>query len=73
MKHPKKKREWKKYRKFPKAPKDNEPYEGVSGDARIILDLVIKGATPITEREKLIAKEIKEIEAKGYMVDLPSE
>ncbi len=67
------KQKFKKYRHFLDAPEDNEPYEPVSGGAKMILDLMIKGHKPITDKEKLLAKEIEEIEAKGYMVDLPSE
>ena len=65
------KRVWKEYRKFAKAPEVE--FERSEGLQKMVLDIVNKKIIPITEQEKRLAKQIREIEERGNIVDLPLE
>ncbi len=58
-------------RKFAKAPEVE--FERSQGLQKTVLDIVNKGITPITEQEKRLAKQIREIEERGNIVYLPLE
>lgn len=49
------------------------PIEPIGGMQRIILDLASGIRKPQNNKEKRLLKQIKEIAAKGYMLDLPFE
>jgi hypothetical protein len=51
---------------------DNKPYNDMSPKERRLMEL-INGAEPKDDSEKQIVKEIKEIEAKGDVVWIPSD
>ena len=50
---------------------DNKPYSDMSKKERRLMEL-INGAEPKDDSEKQMVKEIKEIEAKGDVVWIPS-
>jgi hypothetical protein len=54
---------------------DNQPPNDykLPEDQRIIIDLALGAREPQNESERILLKEIKEIEAKGHMIDLPFE
>ena len=51
---------------------DNKPNSDMSPKERRLMEL-INGAEPKDDAEKQIIKEIKEIEAKGHVVWIPSD
>ena len=51
---------------------DNKPNSDMSPKERRLMEL-INGAEPNEDDEKQIVKEIKEIEAKGHVVWIPSD
>lgn len=48
-----------------------EPYERTEGIIGAVIDLSLGRREPANEDERRLLKQIKEGEAKGYMLDLP--
>ena len=64
-------RKWKTYKHYPKAA--HVEVERSEGLQKTVLDLIIRKVKPITAQEKRLAQQIREIEERGNIVDLPLE